>query len=77
VYCFLRYTIIPISAGQLSQYADYGLDDERVGIRFTAEAKIFPFTTVSRPALGSTHPASYPEGSENSFPGGKQTVTLG
>jgi hypothetical protein len=36
--------------------SDYGLDDRAVGVRSPAGAKVFPLTSVSRPALGPTQP---------------------
>jgi hypothetical protein len=36
--------------------SDYGLDDRAIGVRFPAEQRIFPLTSVSRPALGPTQP---------------------
>jgi hypothetical protein len=36
--------------------SDYGLDDRAIGVRSPAEAKDFPLRSVSRPALGPTHP---------------------
>jgi hypothetical protein len=36
--------------------SDYGLDDRAIGVRFPAVAKIFPLSSVSRPALGPTQP---------------------
>jgi hypothetical protein len=34
----------------------YGLDDQAIEVRSPAEAKIFPLSSVSRQALGSTQP---------------------
>jgi hypothetical protein len=45
----------------------YRLEDRRVGVRVPVGPRIF--STSSRPALG--YPASYPMGTEGSFPRGK------
>jgi hypothetical protein len=34
----------------------YGLDDRAIGVRSPAKQRIFPLTSVSRPALGPTQP---------------------
>jgi hypothetical protein len=36
--------------------SDYGLDDRAIGVRSLAGQKIFPLTSVPRPALGPTQP---------------------
>jgi hypothetical protein len=36
--------------------SDYGLDDRAIGVRSPAGARIFPLSSVSRPALGPTQP---------------------
>jgi hypothetical protein len=36
--------------------SDYGLDDRAIGVRSPAEQRIFPLSSVSRPALGLTQP---------------------
>jgi hypothetical protein len=36
----------------------YGLDDRRIGVRFTAGSRDFLFSTAFRPALGPTQPPS-------------------
>jgi hypothetical protein len=46
----------------------YGLDDP--GFESRQGLGIFLFSTASRPAIGA-HPASYPMGTRDSFPGDK------
>jgi hypothetical protein len=36
--------------------SDFGLDDRAIGVRSSAGARIFPLSSVSRPALGPTQP---------------------
>jgi hypothetical protein len=36
--------------------SDYGLDDQAIGVRSPEGQRIFPLTSVSRPALGPTQP---------------------
>jgi hypothetical protein len=38
----------------VSIVSDYGLDDRAIEVRSPAGARIFPLTSVSRPALGPT-----------------------
>jgi hypothetical protein len=40
----------------VSIVSDYGLDDRAIGVRSPAEAKDFPLTSISRPALRPTQP---------------------
>jgi hypothetical protein len=50
--------------------ADYGLDDQMVGVRIKAGAA--NFSLRHRVQNGSrAHPSSYPMGTRSSFPGGK------
>jgi hypothetical protein len=39
-----------------SRVSDYGLDDRAIGVRSPAGERIFPLSSVSRPALGPTQP---------------------
>jgi hypothetical protein len=39
-----------------STVSDYRLDDRAIGVRSSAGQRIFPLTSVSRPALGPTQP---------------------
>jgi hypothetical protein len=48
----------------------YGLDDQMIGVRFLAGAGNFFLRHRVRTCSG-THPASYPMGTESSFPAGK------
>jgi hypothetical protein len=48
------YVFTWISSGSI--VSDHGLDDRAIGVRSLAGQKIFPLTSVSRPALGSTQP---------------------
>jgi hypothetical protein len=43
-----------VSSGSI--VSDYGLDDRAIGVRSPAGKRIFPLTSVSRPALGPTQP---------------------
>jgi hypothetical protein len=49
---------------------DYGLDDRVIGVRFLAGAGNFSLHHRVQTGSGA-HPASYPMGTEFSFPGGK------
>jgi hypothetical protein len=53
----------------VSIVSDYELDDRAIGVRSPAEAKDFPVTSVSRPALGPTQP---PVHWVHPFPGAKR-----
>jgi hypothetical protein len=43
-----------VSSGSI--VSDYGLDDRAIGVRTPAGQRIFPLTSVSRPALRPTQP---------------------
>jgi hypothetical protein len=43
-----------VSSGSI--VSDYGLDDRAIGVRSRQGQRIFPLTSVSRPALGPTQP---------------------
>jgi hypothetical protein len=60
----------------VSTVSDYGLDDRATGFDPRQGQRIFPLTSVSRPALGPTHPPVQWGG--GSFPGAKRRrgVTL-
>jgi hypothetical protein len=49
---------------------DYGLDDWVIEVRSPTEAKDFSSSPCVQTGSGP-HPASYPMGTEGSFPGGK------
>jgi hypothetical protein len=40
----------------VSIVSDYGLDDRAIGVRSRQGQRIFPLSSVSRPALGPTQP---------------------
>jgi hypothetical protein len=48
----------------------YRLDDLGSGVRFPVRARIFSLLLRVQPGSGA-HPASYPMGTESSFPGVK------
>jgi hypothetical protein len=43
-------------ATSVSIVSGYGLDDRAIEVRFGQSHRIFPLTSVSRPALGPTQP---------------------
>jgi hypothetical protein len=55
---FLSFAVsfFPCPLFRVCYVADYGLDDRAIGVRFPAGARIFPLSSVSRPALGPTQP---------------------
>jgi hypothetical protein len=58
-----RYSSVDIATG-------YGLDDQMIGVRFPTEAGNFSLhNRVHNDS--AAHPASYPMGTESSFPGSK------
>jgi hypothetical protein len=65
------YTSCPssrVSSGSI--VSDYGLDDRAIGVRFPAGAKDFSCSLCVQTGSGA-HPASWPMGTGDPFPGGK------
>jgi hypothetical protein len=52
----IAYTIDRSRVSSGSIVSDYGLDDRAIGVRSRRGQRIFPLTSVSRPALGPTQP---------------------
>jgi hypothetical protein len=56
LYLYSYYKTKGSRVSSVSTVSDYGLDDRAIGDRSPAVQRIFPLTSVTRPALGPTQP---------------------